>query len=576
MNHQQAKKIELLSPVGSLPNLKAAIAGGADAVYLGMSKFNAREYARNFNQDYLKEAVNLCKSNNVKLYLTMNTLVKNSELQEFIDYIKYAYEQGIDAVIIQDPGFISIIKNNFPKLDIHMSTQAGIMNSNHANLFSGVESINLARELNKKNIEFIRKKYKKNIEIFVHGALCACISGSCLFSSLLGGRSGNRGKCAQPCRKLYNGAFLLSTKELCLIDHLPEIIKLGINSIKIEGRMRTPFYTYTTASIYRKAIDSFYNGNFKITFKMKQELSDAFSREFTEGKFTDKFIFNMKQASGTSNVRERIYEVESKPIILEKRTCSSNLLEVKSRSSSGKKLIVRVYNEKDALVADKYADIICLDMFHKDFEKIKKQLSKPLYALTPRIMFDSDLEKIKSKIKKLNPDGLLAGNLGIVNMNLGIPIILDYNSNCFNDLQLAYYESLGTKPIISPELSLKEFESFKNKDFIVFSHGKIRVMTLAHDLIEKKITDERGFNFYVKKIFNGVEILNEKELGMFNKLRTLIKSGINQLYIDTESNKNCSIKEILDLYRQILEGKTPNASKLQKHYNLGWAELGVA
>jgi len=570
------KKIELLSPVGSLPNLKAAIAGGADAVYLGMNKFNAREYAKNFNQDYLKEAVTLCKSNKVKLYLTMNTLVKNSELQEFIDSLKYAYEQGIDAVIIQDPGFIQIIRANFPKLDIHMSTQAGIMNSSHANLFSDIESINIARELSKKNIESIRKKYKKNIEIFVHGALCACVSGSCLFSSLLGGRSGNRGKCAQPCRKLYNGVFLLSTKELCLLDRLPEIINLGIDALKIEGRMRTPFYTYTTASVYRKAIDSFYKGNFKITSKMKQELADAFSREFTEGKFADKFIFNMKQASGTSNVREMMYEVESKGLTLDKRFGSNKLPEIKSKPSPGKKLIVRVYNEQDAITAENYAEIICLDMFHKDFEKIKKQLSKPLYAATPRIMFDSDLEEIKTRIKKLNPAGLLAGNLGIIGMNFNLPIILDYNSNCFNDLQLDYYNSLGASPIVSPELSLKELETFKNKDFIVLAHGKIRLMTLAHDLIAKRIIDEKGFNFYVNKIHNGVEIINGKELGLFNKLRTLIKSGINQLYIDTESNQNASIKEILELYRQILEGKTPDASKLQKHYNLGWAELGVA
>lgn len=564
-------KVELLGPAGSLPKLKAAIAGGCDAVYLGMSKFNAREFAKNFDEPYLREAVVICRSNNVKLYLTANTLIKNSEMQEFVNMIKYAYEQGIDAVIIQDPGFIPIIKKNFPEIKIHMSTQAGIMNSEQANLFSSIDRINLARELSKENILSIRKNYKKELEIFIHGALCACISGSCLFSSLLGGRSGNRGKCAQPCRKLYNNSFLLSTKELCLIDRLPEILKMDLDSIKIEGRMRSPFYAYTTASVYRRAIDSFYEGKFKITEEMKQELENAFSREFTEGKFSDKFVFNLKQAAGTSKITKNVYETNIKNIGIEKRKGSDEIPKIKTKESSGKKMIARVYSEKDALIAEKYADIICLDMFHKDFDKIKKQLTKPLYAVTPRIMFDSDLKSILKRIKEISPSGILAGNTGIANMQFNLPIILDYNSNCFNDLQLKHYESLKTKPILSAELSLKEIEDFKNKDFIFFVHGKIRMMTLAHNLPENKITDERGFKFFIKPIFNGAEIINEKELGLFNKIRPLIKKGINQIYIDTEEN----LEEVLRLYSEILNGKTPDASKIQKEYVLGWSKTGV-
>jgi len=567
------KKIELLSPAGSLPNLKAAIAGGCDAVYLGMTKFNAREGARNFDQGYFKEAVKLCKSNNVKLYLTANTLVKNQEIGDFLNMIKFAYEQGVDAVIIQDPCFIPIIKENFPGLHIHISTQAGIMNSAHANIFSSIERINLARELSKKNISIIRNNFNKELEVFVHGALCACVSGSCLFSSLLGGRSGNRGKCAQPCRKLYNGAFILSTKELCLLEKIPEIIKMKLDSIKIEGRMRTPYYAYTTASVYRKAIDSYYAGDFKITAQMQADLQSAFSREFTEGKFSDKFIFNLKKASGTSNINEKIYDVKTKNIKLEKRIGSSKIPEIKSKQSSGKQLIVRIYSEKQALVADKYADIICLDMFNKDFLAIKKKLTKPLYAVTPRIMFDSDIENIKKILKQLSPKGIIAGNLGILKLNLNLPVILDYNSNCFNDIQLNYYESLKAKPIMSAELSLNELESFKNKDFIVFVHGKIRLMTLAHELAENRIIDDKGFDFYIRKILNGVEIINGKELGLFNKLRPIVKAGINQFYIDTK--EEFSFEDILKIYSEILSGKTPDASKVQKNYVLGWSKSGV-
>lgn len=569
----KTEHIELLAPAGSLATLKAAVASGADAVYLGLSKFNARTFAQNFDKEAFKEAIRICKSNNVKMYLTANTLIKNSELEAFFEQIKYAYEQGIDAAIIQDPSFIDIIKENFPELHVHMSTQAGVMNSSHANLFSNAERINLARELTKENIALLRKNFTKEIEVFVHGALCACVSGSCIFSSLLGGRSGNRGKCAQPCRKRYNGAFILSTKELCLIDKLPEVIKLGIDSIKIEGRMRTPYYVATTVSNYRKAIDSFYAGKFKVTPEMKTELESAFSREFTEGKFSDQFIFNLKQASGSFEGGERTYEVKTKAIELKKRKAKEVNLEPEKKESSGKKLIVRVYSKIQARVAEPFADILVLDMFHKDFKEIKSYCKKPLYAYTPRIMYDSDLELVKKTLKELSPEGVVAGNAGILDMKLGLPVILDYNSNCFNDLQVSYYQDKGAKPIVSAELSLEELENFKNKDFVVFAHGKIRLMTLGHNIQEKEVRDEKGFYFNIKKIFNGAEVLNDKELGLFNKLRSLVKKGINQIYMDSEETND--YEDILQCYKLILDGKTPDASKFQKNFVLGWSRYGA-
>jgi collagenase-like PrtC family protease len=575
-NNVKERKIELLAPAGSMATLKAAVASGADAVYLGMSKFNARTSAKNFDRTNFKEAVRICKSNNVKLYLTANTLIKNSEISEFLEEIKYAYEEGIDAVIIQDPSFIPIIQKSFPELKIHISTQTGVMNSNQANLFSdneNVESVNIARELTKENIEILRKKFSKQIEIFVHGALCACVSGSCLFSSFLGGRSGNRGKCAQPCRKIYNGVYMLSTKELSLIEKVPEAVRLGVNSLKIEGRMRTPYYVATTVSNYRKAIDSYYAGQFKITNEMKEELRSAFSREFTEGKFSDQFIFNLKQASGSFSTTNKIYDVETRIVNLKKRKSNPLSIPNTERKSAGKKIVTRIYSQEQARIAENYSDILCLDIFHEDFKEIQKETKKPLYAYTPRIMFDSDLELIKEKIKELSPSGILAGNSGIINLNLGLPIILDYNDNCFNDLQVKYYHDKNSQPMLSPELSLTEMENFKNKDALVFVHGKVRLMTLAHNIQEKVIHDQRGFGFHIKKIFNGVEILNDKELSFFNKIRGLVKAGINQIYIDTEKLDN--YEDILKAYRLILEGKTPDTSGLQKNYVLGWSKAGV-
>jgi collagenase-like PrtC family protease len=564
------KKIELLSPAGSLPSLKAAICSGADAVYLGMNKFNARENAVNFNEEYFPDAVKLAKSNNVKVYLTMNTLVKNSEIEQFFSQLEYAYCRGIDGIIIQDPSLMPIIRKSFPGLRVHISTQAGVMNSNHANLFSEAERINLARELSKDNICSIRKEFEKEIEIFVHGALCVSVSGSCLFSSLLGG-SGNRGKCAQPCRKRYNDSYLLSTKELCLLDKIPEIIGLGVNSIKIEGRMRTPYYVATTTSVYRRAIDMFYDGNFNITESMREELKSAFSREFTEGKFSKSPVFNTEMASGTKEVKEIFYDVKTKDFTPESRKSNLSIPQVKERQSARKRLFARVYGMEDAMIAGRYADVVCIDVFDDNFKEVRKSVQKPFCAVTPRIMFDSDMKDVKSRIEEIRPDGLIAGNMGMLNMKLGLPIILDYNSNCFNDLQLEYFKALGAKPIVSPELSLYELSQFKSKDFVVLAHGKIRLMTIAHEIKEGTLKDDRGFDFHTKSIFNGTDILNGKELGLFNKVKNLMRSGINQIYVDTDQN----VEQVLNAYRNILDGKTANASEIQNNYVLGWAKCGV-
>jgi len=563
-------KIELLAPAGGLANLKAAVNKKADSVYLGMQKFNAREFATNFNEDYLKEAISICHSNNIKVYLTMNTLVKNNEINDFFEQLSFAYSAGIDAVIIQDVSFLDIIKKNYPDLDVHMSTQAGIMNSGQANILKKADSITMARELTKDEIKDIRKNYTKKIEMFCHGALCVSISGNCLFSSLLGGRSGNRGKCAQPCRKKYNGCYFLSTKELCLIKEIPEIIKSGVDIIKIEGRMRTPYYVATVTDVYRRAIDSFYKGNFKVDKDMIFKLENAFSRGFTEGWFNaKKDIFNTKQGDGISNpknIRE-VYNVDYKKLKINRKNINVDLPEIKEEQSK-KQLLVRVYNKKDALEAcNSGADIVYFDILDKDFEDIKNILSCKTFGITPRIMLDKDVSLILNVIKNKKPGGLLVGNMGLLNHNLNLPIHLDYNSNCFNNLNVVYYEKFGAMPIISPELSFNELKQFKNKRFAVLVHGKIRLMTLRHDLNNCEIKDERGSKFFVNKIFNGSEVINEKELGLLSKSKQLSDAGINNFFIDTEKN----VKEIVSFYRNVLDDKKVDDYKLKKDYILGWS-----
>ncbi|MFT4297682.1 MAG: U32 family peptidase, partial [Candidatus Woesearchaeota archaeon] len=527
-------KLELLAPAGSMANLKAAIQKGADSVYLGMGNFTARSYATNFNQEYLRQAVKICRSNNVKLYLTMNTLVKNQEFKQFFNQLSFAYSAGIDSVIIQQTSFLDIIKKSYPDLKVHISTQAGVMNSIHANLLKNADRINLARELSKNQIASIRSNFSKEIEIFCHGALCSSVSGNCLFSSLLGGRSGNRGKCAQPCRKKYNGKYLLSTKELCLIHKVPEIINMGIDSVKIEGRMRTPYYVAAVTSAYREAIDNYYNqgrqGHLLISNQTLSLLKTAFTREFTEGRYSSQNVFNTARSNATTISKNEIYSVNvNNNIKINRNKPITPNLAIHPKSSPERMLLVRSYSYKDACSAfDNGADVVYFDLFSDEFCSVRKDFPKRrLYGVTPRIMLDRDFEVIKSEISKQKPDGLLIGNPAALKYNL--PVHFDYNLNYFNDIDVANAKGL---PIISPELSLNELEKFKAKNFAVLVHGKIRLMTLFHD-VKGVLKDERNSLFYANKIYNGSEILNEKEIGLFKKSKQFVDAGINKFFVDT-------------------------------------------
>ena len=263
-------KHELLAPAGSLEICKAVMNAGADAVYLGGDKFGARAFAKNFTQEDLKEALDFAHMRGKKIFLTVNTLLKNKEIgTELFSYLQPLYEYGLDAVIVQDYGVFQFIRRNFPDLALHASTQMSVSNVAGAKFLMehGAERIVTARELSSAEIRRIYDETGVEIESFIHGALCYCYSGQCLMSSMLGGRSGNRGRCAQPCRLAYQvtdamGNLLhkkekypLSPKDLCTIELLPELCESGIYSFKIEGRMKKLEYAAGVTSIYRKYLD---------------------------------------------------------------------------------------------------------------------------------------------------------------------------------------------------------------------------------------------------------------------------------------------------------------------------------
>ncbi len=265
------KQVEILAPAGSFESMKAAVAAGADAVYMGGSRFGARAYAENPDEEKMLEAIDYVHLHGCRLYMTVNTLMKDGELEELYDYLAPYYRHGLDAVIVQDMGVFSYIKEHFPDLSVHASTQMTVTGPLGADLMMkmGASRIVTARELSLSEIRRIYDETGAEIESFVHGALCYSYSGQCLFSSLIGGRSGNRGRCAQTCRLPFDvkrerqmlnkkdERYVLSLKDLCTLDILPDILEAGVFSLKIEGRMKSPRYTAGVVSIYRKYVDRY-------------------------------------------------------------------------------------------------------------------------------------------------------------------------------------------------------------------------------------------------------------------------------------------------------------------------------
>ncbi|MDO8567717.1 MAG: U32 family peptidase [Dehalococcoidales bacterium] len=282
MSENVPRRPELLSPAGNWDCMAAAVANGADAVYLGTKEFNARINARNFSLEELARTVTYCHEHGVRVYLTLNTLVKNHETRPFFDVLAKVYSLGVDGVIIQHISFLELIKKNFPGLKVFISTQAAIGNTASASLVKSADRVILPRELCLDEIKRIIDS-GVNVEIFVHGALCFSYSGLCLFSSMVDNRSGNRGQCAQLCRQKYNGVYPLSTKELCLVRRIPELIQAGISGFKIEGRMRSALYVAVATRLYRKAIDSYLGGKFEFPAKEMAEIEVVFNRQFTGG-----------------------------------------------------------------------------------------------------------------------------------------------------------------------------------------------------------------------------------------------------------------------------------------------------
>lgn len=322
------KKVELLAPAGNLEKLKMAILYGADAVYVGGEEFGLRAYADNFSMEELQNGVDFAHAKDKKVFLTMNIIPHNEDLKGMGEYVKQVEKIGVDAIILSDPGVFSIVREASPSMEIHLSTQANNTNWKSAEFWHnhGVKRIILARELSLDEIFEIKKSTSKELEleIFVHGSMCISYSGRCLLSNYMAERDSNRGLCAHPCRWKYylmeekrpgeympvfendRGTFIYNSKDLCMIEHIPEIIKSGVTSMKIEGRMKSSYYVATVVKAYREAIDQYYRdpGSLMVNPEWMDEITKASHREFTTGFYFGKPSGKGQIYQSSSYIRE--------------------------------------------------------------------------------------------------------------------------------------------------------------------------------------------------------------------------------------------------------------------------------
>ena len=430
------KKIELLAPAGDMESLKAAIEAGCDAVYLGGDNFGARAFSKNFSNDELVEAINYAHLYGVKVYVTVNTLVYDSEVADFLKYIEFIHKNNVDAVLIQDLGMFDLVRKTFPNLELHASTQMHIHNLDGVKVMEslGIKRIVLARETNIQDIKNIVKNTKCEIEVFVHSALCISYSGQCLMSSLIGGRSGNRGKCAGSCRLRYDiidtdgnvlntGKYPLSTKDLNSLEYVGELIDAHVSSLKIEGRMKSKEYVYKVVSIYRHAIDNYYKyGKVIIDKDDMLELRKIFNRDYTKG-----FLNNADNNNIINGFRPNHMGVAVGNIIDYKKGFAKIRLTDKISIGSGLRVINNNgdvgINVNDFYINGKLAKVANVgDVISIKINSPVKINSKVLITL------DSDINKkvdnlINSNLRKVLINGKFTGKVGqkcVLTLNDGV------------------------------------------------------------------------------------------------------------------------------------------------------------
>lgn len=570
MKNNTIGKIELLSPAGNLECFYAAIRNGADAVYLAGEKYGARAYAGNFNSEGLIEALHYAHLYGKKVFLTVNTVLKDNEICELYDFINPFYQEGLDAVIVQDIGVVAAIKQQFPELPIHASTQMSITDINGINVMKnlGVERVVLARELSIDEISRIIQVTGMPVECFAHGAMCYCYSGKCLFSGFLGERSGNRGRCAQPCRLNYNNNFPLSMKDMYTLHILPKLIESGISSLKIEGRMKSPEYVACVTGIYRKYIDLCYESpnDYKIDLDDERLLLDLYTRSGNcEGYYFEKNGKDMITADFPGYNSEKS---DNNPMVqyYTDKLCDSIMIDAYASFLTGEKASLTLqYNDISITACGDIVEKADKQPLTKD--AVLKQLNKTgstVFKYNNLYVEISDNAFMPvSRINALRRDAMQMLEdriLSSYKRNEGIKNTCDYkNKTIINNEELSFDYAAE----VNNTVQLKEVLKF---DFIkrIIIPARLFVKNQIDDEMFSKMKEKRIYlkmpyvlrknaNVIVEKIkqlqnghvLSGVYVCNYEELDLINEIRDDLKSIISDIHL--YCNSSISRYELLKL-----------------------------
>ena len=611
-----------------METLKSAISAGCDAVYLSGKKYGARAFAANFTDDELIEAISYAHLYEVKVYVTVNTLIYEDEMDDLLEYVGFLHKIGVDALIIQDLGAMDLIRQTYPNLELHASTQMNIHSLNSVKLLEqfNIKRAVLSRELSIEEVKHIKENTNMEIEIFVQGALCISYSGECLMSTLIGSRSGNRGTCAQCCRMKYdlikdnkvinNDKYVLSTKDLCTLNNIGQLVDIGIDSIKIEGRMKRKEYVYLTVSLYKKAIDSYIEtGKVNITEKDIKELKKIFNREFTKG-----FLFNEDNDKFTNPKRPNhqgisignVIEVKDKYFKI-KLSDELNLqdgirivnddigfnvtkmfVNDKSVQTAYKGDIVKIYQKINSLSevvkTTDYKQLQEIDKLINEKRRlpldisIEAKVGYPLKGIfkykEKEIKVESDKEDIINKIDRLKDTVYYLDNIKItMDDNVFIPVIF------INELRRNAIEKLNKERLKQKEIKkgiytkeLKDYPKVKEKSILIDSNDipnnydevynlkdvegttlKLNRIIVNHKEINKRVlVSELGSIYKYSDVVTdfGLNVTNSYTVAFLHSL------GVNKITLSYELNYN-QVKDLIDAYHKRYN-KHPNLEVIVK------------
>lgn len=573
------RKPELLAPVGSKDALVAAINAGCDAVYLSGYSFGARAFAPNFDLDEIKEAINLCHIYGVKVYVTVNTLIKENEVNRFMNYIDFLHQNNVDAIIIQDLGMLDLVRKTYPNLEIHASTQMHVHNLEGVQVCEklGIKRVVLARETSIDLIKEIKKNTSVDLEVFVHGALCISYSGQCLMSSLIGGRSGNRGACAGTCRlpfdvidnnnnKLNKNSYPLSTKDLFTLNNIDKLIESGIDSFKIEGRMKRAEYVYLVVSLYRKAIDSYFEkGKVTISDNDIKELKKIFNRDFTKG-----FLFNEDNSKITNDYRPNHAGIQIGKVIY----ANKNLIKVKLEDDLNTGDGIRI-------VDDDYGFIVT--SIFVDNKKVKEAKNGEIVTLhVDKVVTPNSVVSKTTDIKQLND---LKEHIN--NIHKKIKVDMSVTLKIGNNIKLELTDGVNkvcvldgcvfkaTNAPLNNELIIKQLSKLGNTPFIlndikIFKDDNIYVNNKELNEIRRKaaelLVEKREYKKdYEKKeiIFSKIEVSDKKEVNVLLE-NSSFYNQIKDLNVDKIYTEDIKLLEEKD-ERLVL--KIPRVNYTYKKYD---------